>query len=151
MEPGAAICFLPDAASKNRGYPEEAVSEWKVLIVAENENGTITDTLLDWGIQVIHCRNLREARKILREQSVSQVFCNANLPDGSYRDLVGMVKSVQPESRVVVLIPHHSADRSFQEAIQAGAFDSIPSPVGRRDVQWEVLQAMRKSSHGKAA
>ena len=127
------------------------MSAWKVLIVDDTKNGTITDTLLDWGIHLIQGRSVHEVRKILREETVAQIFCNANLPDGGYRDVVAIARSVQPETRVVVLIPNGSAEHSFQEAIQAGAFDSIPSPAGRPDVQWEVVQAMRGSAPGKVA
>ena len=127
------------------------MSAWKVLIVADTEIGTITDTLLDWGIHVIHCRRVSEASKVLREQKVAQIFCNAKLPDGSYRNVVAIARAVQPEARVVVLMPKGSAEHNFQEAIEAGAFDTIPSPAGRPDVQWEVLQAMRGSPLGKVA
>ena len=127
------------------------MSTWRVLIVGGNENGTIRDALLDWGIHVMQCRSVREARKILREQKVPQVFCNAKLPDGSYRDVVDIARSVQPEPRVVVLMPKGSAEHSFQDAMKAGAFDTLPSPAGRPDVHWEVLQAMRENAQGKVA
>jgi DNA-binding NtrC family response regulator len=127
------------------------VSAWKVLIVADPENDTITDTLLDWGIGVIHCRSVREARESLEEQQVAQVFCQAKLSDGTYRDVVGIAKSTQAEARVIVLIPKESPEHSFQEAIRAGAVDGIPSPVRRPQVQWEVVQAMRASLQGKVA
>lgn len=131
--------------------PKGTVSAWKVLIVADTESDTITDTLLDWGIAVIHCRSVREARQSLEKQQVAQVFCQAKLSDGTYRDIVGIAKSTQPEPRVVVLIPKESQEHSFQEAIRAGAFDGIPSPVRRPEVQWEVLQAMRASLQEKVA
>ena len=127
------------------------MSAWKVLVVANGDRGTIADALLDWGIQVIQCRTVRETRQILREHTISQVFCNANLPDGSYRDLIKLAKSARPPTRVVVLFPKNSGGHTFQDAIRAGAFDSIPSPAGRPEVQWEVLQAMRESSQQKAA
>jgi DNA-binding NtrC family response regulator len=130
--------------------PEEIMSAWSVLVVSDTENGTISDTLLDWGIHVTRCRRVSEANKILGQQTVAQVFCDAKLPDGNYRDVVARARSVQPETRVVVLLPNGSAEHSFQEAKLAGAFDSIPSPVGRPDVQWEVLQAIRESSQRRA-
>lgn len=124
---------------------------WKVLIVADTESGTITDALLDWGISVVHCRSVREARQILAEQQVPQIFCQVKLSDGSFRDVVGIAQSTQPKARIVVLIPKESAEHNSQEAIRAGAFDSIRSPVRRPEVQWEVLQGMRESLQGKVA
>ena len=107
------------------------MSAWRVLVVGDTENGTINDTLLDWGIHVIRCRRVSEGSKILGEQAVAQIFCDAKLPDGDYRDVVARARSVQPETRVVVIMPNGSAEHSFQEAKLAGAFDSIPSPAGR--------------------
>jgi DNA-binding NtrC family response regulator len=145
----AILLFFRTQHQRITEPPEETVSAWRVLVVGDTENGTISDTLLDWGIHVIRCRRVSEASKILGEQAVAQIFCDAKLPDGNYRDVVAMARSVQPKTRVVVLMPNGSAEHSFQEAILAGAFDSIPSPAGRPDVQWEVLQAMRESSQGR--
>ena len=124
---------------------------WNVLLVTDDCGTDLVDTLLDWGIEVTCCRTLAQARFILSRHSVSQVFCSATLPDGSYRDLVRTAKIIQPETRVVVLVPQNSGEHVFKEAIQAGAFDSIPCPARRPEVQWEVVQAMRKSSEPKAA
>lgn len=123
---------------------------WTVLIVDDVDGHRIADLLLDWGIEVLHCGTIHEAREVLSAQPVSQVFCKASLPDGSYRDLVRIAKAVQPQSRVVVLIPRNSGQRTFQEVIESGAFDSIPAPPSRPDVQWEVLHAMRQGSEHAA-
>ena len=123
---------------------------WTVLIVDDVDGHRIADLLLDWGIEVLHCGTIHEARQVLSAQPVSQVFCKASLPDGTYRDLVRVAKAVQPQSRVVVLIPRNSGQRTFQEVIESGAFDSIPAPPSRPDVQWEVLHAMRQGSEHAA-
>lgn len=124
---------------------------WNVLLVTDDSGTDLVDTLLDWGIRVTCCPTIAQACLILSRQSVSQVFCSASLPDGSYQNLVRMAKIIQPETRVVVLVPQDSRDHVFREAIEAGAFDSIPCPASRPEVQWEVVQAMRKSSEPKAA
>jgi len=126
------------------------MAPWTVLIVDDIDSDSIADSLLDWGIEVVHCATIHEARQVLSAQPVSQVFCKASLPDGSYRELVRMVKAAQPRSRVVVLIPRNSGQHTFQEVIESGAFDSIPAPPSRPDVQWEVLHAMRQGSEHAA-
>jgi DNA-binding NtrC family response regulator len=142
---------FPERSGDERCFREHLMGPWHVLIVNNNGGRELVDTLLDWGIKVTSCQTIAQARMVLSRQSVSQVFCNATLPDGSYRDLVKTARLLQPETRVVVLVPQNSAENIFQEAIQAGAFDSIPSPVRRPEVQWEVVQAMRKSSQKDAA
>ena len=126
------------------------MAPWTVLIVDDIDCDSIADSLLDWGIEVVHCATIHEARQVLSAQPVSQVFCKASLPDGSYRELVRIVKAAQPRSRVVVLIPRNSGQHTFQEVIESGAFDSIPAPPSRPDVQWEVLHAMRQGSEHAA-
>ena len=124
---------------------------WNVLIVGNADGSHLVETLQDWGIKVTRCRTIAKARTILSHQPVSQIFCNDTLPDGTGRDLVRTAKRIQPQTRVVVLVPRGSAQRVFQDATEAGAFDAIPSPVRRPEVQWELVQAMRQSSAEKAA
>jgi len=126
------------------------MAPWTVLIVDDVDGDSIADSLLDWGIEVMHCGTIHEARQVLLARPVSQVFCKASLPDGSYRELVRIARAIQPQSRVVVLIPRNSGQRTFQEVIESGAFDSIPAPPTRPDVQWEVLHAMRQGSEHAA-
>jgi DNA-binding NtrC family response regulator len=127
------------------------MGRWNVLLVTDDSGTDLADSLLDWGIKVTCCRTITQALSILARQSVSQVFCSADLPDGSYRNLVKIAKLMQPETRVVVLVPEGSGERIFKEALEAGAFDTIPYPASRPEVQWEVVQAMRESSEPKAA
>jgi DNA-binding NtrC family response regulator len=127
------------------------MAPWNVLVVSNSRTADLVHALLDWGVKVYCCRTIAQARKVLAREPVSQVFCNARLPDGSYRDLVRIAKVSRPEARVVVLVPQHSRERIRQEATQAGASATLRTPARRPEVQWEVLEAMRKSSPAKAA
>ena len=127
------------------------MAPWNVLIVSNSDTSGLVHALLDWGVKVSCCRTIAQARKVLSREPVSQVFCNVRLPDGSYRDLVRIAKGTRPETRIVVLVPQHSRERIRQEASQAGASATLATPARRPDLQWEVLEAMRKSSQAKAA
>ncbi|HET7439736.1 MAG TPA: hypothetical protein VFJ47_00420 [Terriglobales bacterium] len=127
------------------------MEHWKVLLVTKDRGAVIADTLLDWGIKMVRCSTVSQARQILSRQAISQIFCDAHLPDGNFRDVVEIARMASQEPPIVVLIPQNSGESTFLEAIEAGAFDSISSPVSRPEVQWEIVQAMRKASHTQAA
>lgn len=127
------------------------MGQWKVLLVTNDRAAAIADALLDWGIEIVRCSTVSQARDILSHQSISQIFCDADLPDGSFKDMVEIARKASPEPRIIVLVPQNSRESIFREAIEAGAFDSIPSPASRPEVQWEIVQAMRKDSDTKAA
>jgi DNA-binding NtrC family response regulator len=82
---------------------------------------------------------------MLSNSGFSLIFCEDQLTDGTYQDLLG--STVKPaKSRFVVLSPTPEADDKYEEAMRLGAFEMIASPCRKSDVQWIVIRAMQEES-----
>jgi DNA-binding NtrC family response regulator len=116
--------------------------QWKILIACSDRAWaqTLCDILGAWGAQVICTDTIREAKTILGEQAMSVVFCEQNLADGSFHVLLGTLASRTPPVRLVAMV--HDAEEHC-EALRSGAFDAIPIPCRRSEVQWMVVNALR--------
>ena len=121
-----------------------------ILIVCSNPHwgGSLTETLGAWGTDVVCAGTIQEARQILSAQTISLVFGEQNLLGGSLRELFKELAPGFPTVRVIALIQDES---EYGEAIQSGAFDAIPPPFPRSEVQWMVIQALHDADSHRAA
>jgi len=102
---------------------------------------TIAEILRGWGADVVFAANVDEAQKILNEQTMSLVFCEADIVNGTFRDLLDAISRSRAAARLVALVHDEGG---YRKAIQAGAFEAIPIPCQRSDVQWAVIRATRR-------
>jgi DNA-binding NtrC family response regulator len=115
----------------------------RVLVVSNSENReVVTSAMNHWSIEAVPCSGVREARSLLPSARPSLIFCEEELPDGSYRELLQDV-SKAAKTRVVVISPDAEQDTHYNEALALGAFDMIASPCRRSDVQWIAIRAMQ--------
>jgi DNA-binding NtrC family response regulator len=98
----------------------------------------------DYGLEASAARNVRQARTHLQKPDLSLVVCESNLPDGSFRDLFDASALRTSPLRFVVLV-RDEAD--YSEAMRLGAFEAIPTPCRRSDVQWTMIRALRKTEN----
>jgi ActR/RegA family two-component response regulator len=119
---------------------------WTIVIVSSDTShvGTLTEVLKRQEMKAIHASTLSQYRDVLSEQLVGLVFCDPNLKDGDYRDVIQASRSMGSEARVVVTF-RLSCGPSFIEAMREGAFDVIAKPCRPKDVEWMVIQAKRES------
>jgi DNA-binding NtrC family response regulator len=101
----------------------------------------LLDILNSWRMEVVQARNVAEARQVISHTPVFLVFCDGKLPDGDFTALVATPARVVPP-KVVVLLQEREED-AYAETITKGAFDALPIPCQRQDVQWMLIQAMR--------
>jgi len=113
----------------------------RVLVATSNNEcrAFLSDILGAWHLQSTECSTIAEARRAISDSPVSLVFCDTRLPDGDFTALVS-VSSRQAPPKVVVLLRE---DEDYASAIAAGAFDALPVPCQRQDVQWMLIQGMR--------
>ena len=67
------------------------------------------------------------------------------LPDGTYRDVLRIIRSLNKDVPLVVTSRLADWDEYF-EVLQHGAFDLIASPCQPKDVSWVTLRAQRDVS-----
>ncbi len=116
---------------------------WRMLAICSVENReVIKSAILEWSLEVSWCLTLQEARRALRRGNHALVLCQAELPDGTYQDVMALLKHRLDQIRVIVLTQSHSED-GYRRAIEIGAFDVISSPYRRTDIQWLIMQAVQ--------
>jgi DNA-binding NtrC family response regulator len=102
----------------------------------------LIDILNNHGVEPFCLSTLRECREILRERSVGLLFCDREVSDGNYKDLLAICNSWTRKPRVVVTSPDIEPS-DVKEAMQLGAFHVISSPCRPADVEWMLIQAKR--------
>ena len=86
----------------------------------------------------------RDARELLGSRSLSMVFCEERLSDGSYCDLLRDVRATWPETGFVVLLCTGEREEYLQ-AMRLGAQEVLRSPLRPTDVDLVLIQAMKES------
>jgi DNA-binding NtrC family response regulator len=102
-----------------------------VLIVDSNNEslGVVIACAVQRGETPILCSSCEEARSLLAHHRFSAVFCNDELPDGKYVDVVRVAKPAP-----VVVLSRMGGWASYLDALDAGAFDYIGYPVHHAEV-----------------
>lgn len=122
---------------------EVTTTPGKVLVISTGENrDVVTAAMSHWSIEAVPCSGVREARTLLPSARPSLIFCEEDLPDGSYRELLHEL-SKATKTRLVVISAAAELDEHYNEALALGAFDMIASPCRRSDVQWIAIRAMQ--------
>jgi DNA-binding NtrC family response regulator len=104
--------------------------------------GILAAILKKQGLGCICTSTVSQYGDSLSKHSVGLAFCDPNLPDGDYRNVINASKYAGSKARVVVT--SRLADwPEFHDAIRAGAFDVISKPCRSNDVEWMVIQAKR--------
>ncbi|MGH9783058.1 MAG: response regulator [Terriglobia bacterium] len=85
------------------------------------------------GMEVHVAGNFRDARQKLAEQSHDLLFVDAELPGGSWQELVEAVSASGTNCEVIVC-SRCGDDRLWAEVLQCGAYDLIPEPFDEREV-----------------
>ncbi len=98
-----------------------------------------------WAMEVVSCSSLHEARALLPDATLSLIFCDETLPDGTFLDVLN-IQGKAPKTRLVVISEMSHVEEKYQQAIDAGAFEIIASPCRTSDVQWVMIRAIQEES-----
>ena len=109
----------------------------------------IEEAIQSWGFETVVRASLEDSRESLRRQDFALIFCEDECEDGTYRDLLSMVRD--NKIPVVVMTPLAEQGCVLGEAIELGALDVLPSPFSRQDVQWMVISATQRGSVSRIA
>ena len=93
---------------------------------------------------------IRDARELLGSRSLSMVFCEERLSDGSYCDLLRDVRATWPETGFVVLLCTGEREEYLQ-AMRLGAQEVLRSPLRPTGVDLVLIQAMKESDRKEMA
>jgi DNA-binding NtrC family response regulator len=117
---------------------------WDVLVAcAEMGNrNTLIRMLEGMSVSAFSCYTLSQAKEVLSSQKIDLVFCDENLSDGSYRDLL-RANQVWIGRPHIVVIGRFGEWAEYREALRLGVFGVISSPLYPTDVELAVIRAMR--------
>jgi DNA-binding NtrC family response regulator len=124
----------------------------QVLVVSsEPEDRRVLTAILNReGWDTICASQVSECREVLAGLNISLVFCDRRLPDGAYRDVLAITRSLSRNVRLVVTSRLADWDE-YLEALRYGAFELIVSPCRRSDVVWALLQSHREDEERAAS
>lgn len=85
-------------------------------------------------------QSYREAMCVLAKKHIAVLLCDENLPDGSWKDLLGQIAMMAEPPRLVVVA---ATDRTVcAEAINLGCHDVLAKPVDETELMQVVLRAV---------
>lgn len=98
------------------------------------------------ALDKMNCRvalafSVAEAKGILMSGSVPVACTCAELPDGNYRSILSVVQSHRLKTRVLVISETQEC-AEYLQAMHAGAFDLLPAPYQRSEVERIIRGAL---------
>jgi DNA-binding NtrC family response regulator len=115
------------------------------MIGADASCEVVRNTMTQWALDTTCCATVREARTLLSGPGFSLVFCEDQLPDGDYHELLSSFAKPS-KSRFIVMSSTPELDDKYDEAMRLGAFEMIATPCRKSDIQWIVIRAMQEES-----
>lgn len=117
----------------------------KVLLVDDNEAllDNLGEILGDAGYQVQMAKTCATARQVPSGGGFDVALVDLRLPDGEGTALAGELKTLLPDSEVVLLTGHATVE-SASAAVRAGAFAYLVKPVATRELLLTLEQALRQ-------
>jgi DNA-binding NtrC family response regulator len=117
-------------------------SRGRVLIASSSAGyrETLADILQLWCLEPTFVSTVDEVRAFLERQAPVLVICEDQLAEGGCQDVLDALSAAKSSTRLVALV--HD-DAGYSEARQHGAFDAIPLPLQRSDLQWVVIRALQ--------
>lgn len=121
----------------------------KILIVEDDKklNDGMRLALKNEAYTFFQCQTLEEARKILKEEQLSLVLLDVNLPDGNGIDLVKEIR--KSSSLPIILITVNNMELDIVTGLESGANDYITKPFSLMVLRARVAVQLR-SREGKS-
>ena len=124
----------------------------QALIAMPDPKGrkSVEDVLAAKGLDPLFASNLLEIRAILSRQRVAVVFCQSQLEDGGFSELLDDTAREGFRTPVVVCSPQTDS-ALYIDAMSRGAFDFIAYPYSRHEVEWVLECALPRAAAAGAA
>ncbi len=122
----------------------------RVLVVDDEAliRWAVNETLTEAGHQVVQAADARSALRVLNNMRppVDVVLLDLRLPDCSDLTLLSTIRTISPDSAVVLMSAHASADVA-EEARALGAFKVLPKPFDVDGCEQTLRQACSAARH----
>jgi DNA-binding NtrC family response regulator len=124
-------------------------SRLRVLVTSyDPDNGRMLGSILsECGLASVLASTLEEAQSLLAQRDILLAFCDAELADGTFRELLHLTEAAKIP--VVVASRVHET-LQYLEAMRLGAFDFIAPPYRRSEVEHIVASALHRPNAAAA-
>jgi|SRR5579863_2097905 len=95
---------------------------------------TLSSMLGSLSIPIEYVADLAQARALIRDGKYPVILTEANLSDGTWRDVLELARRLAPRSDVIVTDAGADA-RFWAEVLNMGAYDLIAQPFATGEVQ----------------
>lgn len=126
--------------------------QWPMMVVSSDLEGrrSVVRMLVSQGFEPISAASVGECREVLDKQEVGLIFCDGQLIDGDYQDILASALYAPHRSKArVVLIAPQMKPEAYQEAKRAGVFDVISLPCRSTNLEWAIILAKRDERNRK--
>jgi len=120
-------------------------TDLKVLVV-DDEPAVVTSlqkVLQREGWSVLTANDGRTALELVREEGISVVVTDFQMPEMSGLDLLRSLKTIAPETEVILITAYGTIEMAV-DAMKQGAYDFVVKPFKRHDITRGVRRALEK-------
>ncbi|MGH9470006.1 MAG: hypothetical protein ACRD1N_06670 [Terriglobia bacterium] len=123
----------------------------KILVALSDLDGkkALSAALRFAGVEPVFTSTLREAKDVLGREPVAVVFCQSELEDGNFRDILDSHEARRENVPVVVCAPFYDS-KLYIDAMGCGAYDFIAYPYAHKEVDWILHGALRSAAAATA-
>ena len=119
-----------------------------LLISNDPGHGTVLSEMLrSLSISIEQVRRVKHARRKVQRGAYAVVLTEAQLPDGTWHDVLELVG--ERNCKVIVTHPHADA-RLWVEVLNRGAYDFVAQPFAAAEVQRILGNACSRDSLSKS-
>lgn len=117
-----------------------------LFVSPHREDATVVSRMLgSLSVSIEHVADVKQARTKMQSRTYEVILSAANLPDGTWLDVLDMARRVSPNSEVIVTDREADA-RFWAEALNLGAYDLISQPFASGEVQRILSNACAHAS-----
>ena len=115
------------------------------LLIVDDDRSILTAfrMVFEGNYTVIMAENGSDALRLLREKSPDAVIIDIGLPDMSGIDLLARIKSLAPETVVIVMTAAEETEM-INRARELGAVDYLVKPIDARTLKTVVQNAVQR-------
>jgi DNA-binding NtrC family response regulator len=120
--------------------------QWQIIVVSSEleSRQRLAEILHKQDLDPICTTTIGQCREILAQNNVGLVFCDQQLTDGTYWDLLALASKRKGTGKMpIVLTANLINSDEYHEAKRSGIFDVITSPCHPSAVEWMVIRASR--------
>lgn len=108
----------------------------QILFISEKQEDALrlSRMLHDLPLELEHVPSLRHARPRLHQEEYAVILAESALPDGTWLDVLHLVRECPHDSEVIVTDPQADG-RFWAEALNLGAYDLLAQPFYEPEVR----------------